>query len=240
MRAVFLAVVLALAAGQAAAAANRTISTSGSGKVTMVPDQASIAFSVSKPGASASEAADLAAEATTNALDSLSVVLGLNLTRNLQSTGISITPNYVYDSNGNGQIDGYTFEQDFSLVIDSSARELDVVISETIDALAGAGENVTIGSFTLGTTDETARKASREARRLAVADAISLAELFADAASVTLGDLISLVDRTSSASPLTYAGYSGLSAVAEVSTPVSLGTATITASVGVEYEISSE
>lgn len=92
------------------------------------------------------------------------------------------------------------------LVIDSSARELDVVISETIDALAGAGENVTIGSFTLGTTDETARKASREARRLAVADAISLAELFADAASVTLGDLISLVDRTSSASPLTYAG----------------------------------
>lgn len=100
MRAALLLVALAaLAAGQVAAAAangaNRTLSTSGSGSVLIVPDQASVSFSVSKSGSSAAEAADLAAEATSHTLDALSSVLGLNLTKNLQSTGISINPTYV-------------------------------------------------------------------------------------------------------------------------------------------------
>lgn len=79
----------------AASARNGTVSTNGNGVVTVVPDIAKVSLSVSATRKSVIDARDDAAEATAAVLDALSAVQGLNASRDVATTDISVSPQYV-------------------------------------------------------------------------------------------------------------------------------------------------
>jgi uncharacterized protein len=174
----------------AASSDTPTIVMTGTGDATGVPDQ--LAFRVAVE-ASASDVSSALAQANTttrrvfNALEANGVAHD-----NLQTTGLSIHPNYDYSGDGPAVITGYSATEHLSVLVDSIPGS-----GKALSAAAAAGGNaIRISGIKLQIGDKDALM--KKARTAAIDEAMRKAEEYADAAGRELGDAISIREATAS------------------------------------------
>jgi hypothetical protein len=222
---VLLAIGVALLAGGADAATTAVTTTdsvtvSGTGSITAIPDQAEFDFTVQTKGATA--AAALGRNATdTKAV--IAAVLGAGVPNaNIQTTQVSLDP--VTSSDGMSIV-GYTASDSISVTKLAIAKA-----GAIVDAAVGAGANGVSGpSLTVSSQDSL----YAQALKAAVAQAKTKALALADAAGRNLGGVTTIVEGGGS-SPLPFA----VGAAAKDSTPIEAGTQQIQATVSVTYALS--
>jgi len=202
-----------------AAGAARTITVSGNGAATAVPDRAAFSFGVTSQGKTASQA--LAA----NSAEMRKVIAALKgagvAAADIQTAAVSLSPRYSQDGE---TILGYTASNSVSATVRGLERA-----GAIIDAAVDAGANQVFGpSFTR--SDESALY--RRALRAAVADARAKALVLAAAGRVRLGPVRSLVEGSAGPIPV-----SDRPAKAAEATPIEPGTQTIQAAVTVEFAL---
>lgn len=219
-------------AGPAAAApttsdpATHTISVSGTGKVTVIPDVARVNLGVTITQPSVKAARASAAQAMT---DIVAAIKALGIAdADIQTTGLSLYPQYANGSPT--RVAGYTISEQVQVTI----RDLDKAGDVVDTATAKGATDVNGISFEL----DDPVKAQNDARAAAVTAARASAQAMASAASVTLGAVVSITD-SSPASPIYYGygGFKGAPVAADVATPVQPGTQDLSAMVTVVFEI---
>jgi uncharacterized protein len=206
--------------GGAAAASDtaNTITVSGTGKVTTVPDRASFAFTVE------TRAATAAAALTQNGTQTRAVIAAVKgagvADDDVQTAQVSLAPQ---TSNDGTSITGYVASNTITASIRDLARS-----GRVVDAAVGAGANGVSGpSLFKGDTDAL----YRDALKNAVADARAKAAALAAAANQTLGHVQAIVEGGGTPIPVAI----GKAAPDTGSTPIEPGTTEITASVTVTF-----
>jgi uncharacterized protein YggE len=196
----------------------KTITVTGNGKVTVVPDRAGFSFSVETRADTAKAAlaknAELAA-AIVAALKSAGVAAA-----DLQTQQVSLSPQTTQDGT---RITGYAASNSVSVQTTIAKA------GSIVDAAVGAGANGVSGP-SLSRSDQDAQY--REALKQAVADAKDKAQALAAAASLTLGGVRTLVEG-SGVTPLPFAAQKADVAAGVVIEP---GTQDIGATVTVTYD----
>lgn len=171
-------------------AAERTISVTGSGAASAAPDILTVNIGVEASGKNAA-ATMRAVNGQAGAV--LDVARGLGVEpKDMQTGGVSLSPIYDNQRHSNGtarepKIIGYRAANTVMILL----RDLDVA-GEAVGALVEAGAN-RLNGLSFGFADSTALM--DKARKAAVADARRKAELFATAARVTLGPVISIQEQ---------------------------------------------
>jgi hypothetical protein len=214
-------VVALLAAASATAANNRTITVSGTGMATTVPNEADFTFGVSVTGATANAALRANARRMNSVIAALKKQ-GVALA-DIQTAQISLEPN----TNDTGtRILNFTASNSVTVKTKAIAKAGGIV-----DAAVNAGAN-TVSGPNLTSSDSLAL--SQRALKAAVANARARALAIASAAHVSLGAVIT-VDETSS-TPIQYSP-SAKAASAAPSTPIAAGTVQTEEDVSVTYAI---
>ncbi len=204
----------------------RTISVSGSGRVTLTPDIAYISIGVhmeNEDAAAAVASNNEQVQQVTDALESFDID-----PKDIQTTNFSIFPRKDYDPEGKPL--GITFIVDNSVHV--TLRDIEEV-GEVLDAVVKAGAN-SISGIQFDVEDKS--EALSEARQAAVTDAQSQAEELAQAAGVELGPVQSI---TTFGSPIPLpqpkVAFQMEAAAAEV--PISPGQLVVTVEVDMVYQI---
>jgi uncharacterized protein YggE len=209
------------AASAGAAVVNmRTITVSGTGIITTVPNQASFGFGVATTGRTAQQALSANATRMTAVIDALKQA-GLSAAE-LQTAQISLTPN----TNQNG-----TVILDFSASNSVTATTNDIgKAGPIVDAAVRAGANLVSGP---NLTESDQLLLTRRALTAAIADAHARAATIASAAGVRLGAVQSVTEVSSTTPPFS----PGVEAKASASTPVEAGTVQTEEDVTISYSI---
>ena len=199
-----------------------TLSVSGSGKVTVVPDVARVYLGVTLTKATVKEARDAAAGTMTNVL---AAIKGLGIAdADIQTTGLSLSARYADGSST--KIVGYAISEQVQVTV----RDLDKA-GDVIDAATAKGATDVNGiSFEIADP----AKALDDARAAAIAAARTSALAMASAAHVTLGAVFSISDA-SAQTPIYYGAASA--PAADLKTPVQPGTQDVSAAVTVVFEL---
>jgi uncharacterized protein len=216
-------------AGTPAAGSNgstaSTITVTGNGTATGTPDELQLSLEVDSQASSVSDALDAANQDMTQVRDAL-LKSGVPAAA-LQTTGMDIQPQY----DQNSKITGYTVTESLSAELHGLATA-----GQAITDAANAGGNATrIDGVQLDLTDQSARLLAA-ARADAFREAQAQAEQYARAAGRKLGTVLSITDEGST-------GISGpvLPAamfVDRAAVPISAGSAQLTASVAVVWQLS--
>jgi len=207
-------------AQSAATTTGRTITVTGNGSVTTVPDRASFQFGVTTQAATAKEAMSrnaAAASAVIAALKDAGVAAS-----DLSTSGVSLSP--VTGPDGT-QIVSYTASNTVTagIALAKAGALVDAAVAAGADTVYGPG---------LDRSDQAALYAQALAK--AVDDAKAKAEVLAQGAGVTLG-AVQAIAEGGSAEPIPFAAKA---APAEgVATPIEPGTQEVDASVSVTYAI---
>jgi len=197
-----------------------TISVSGTGSVTTVPDTATVSFGVVTQAATASQALTANSAAAERMI---AAVKGAGIdAKDVRTDIVSLSPRY---SDQGDQIVGYTASNSVSARIRELARA-----GAVIDAAVGAGANSVSGP-SLERSD--VEGLYRQALRNAVADARTKAEALAAASGLTLGPVSSVSEGSQSPIPLAAAGKDAAGAV-----PIEPGTQDVMATVTVVFRAS--
>jgi uncharacterized protein len=197
----------------------RTITVTGNGAVTAVPDRASFDFGVTTKAATAKDALaknSAAAAAVIAALKAAGVA-----SADLQTTGVTLSPQTNSDGTA---IIGY--EADDSV----SAKTALASAGALVDAAVAAGADSVSGP-SLTVADQSALYA--QALTQAVADAKGKAKTLAAAAGLTLGAVQSISEDSSSPTPIPFGAKA-----ADSTTPIEPGSQETDASVTVVYAVS--
>lgn len=177
------------------AATPRQITVSGTGEASAKPDLAIIGLTVLRTAPTAGAGMEDANKAMAEVIEAVKA-LGIE-SRDLQTSGFQISPQYVYDNGQDGtqvppKLVGYEVRNTVSVRIRDLAK-----IGAVLDKAVSLGVNEGNGiQFTI----DDASALRTEARRKAVADAAMTAETLAEAAGVTLGFVVS-IDVSSDAMP---------------------------------------
>ncbi len=164
----------------------RTISVSGLGEVSLPPDMASITLGIQSDAESSALALDEASAATQAILDRLN--LESIDPSDIRSGAIRLQPRYSSSVLSSGQqITGYRAVN----TVQVDVMNLDE-LGGLLSVLVADGAN-RLDRVSFGLQDPSA--AMDDARRLAVADAMRRADLYAQAAGVPLGDVLSLSEQ---------------------------------------------
>lgn len=216
--------VIAVIMGQAAVAAERTITVMGTGAVNVVPDMAEMNLGVVQVAPDAAEAVD-AMSAAMQAVIGRVASAGIDAA-DVQTGGLQLNPRYESGSlNGRAQINGY----EASSTISVKVRDL-ALLGDVVGAAVGEGANQFHGlSFDVAARDAL----TDEARKVAVADAVAKAELYAQAAGVALGDVITIAEPGQGGG----GGPVMMEAMAMRSVPVAAGEISISADVVMVFAI---
>ncbi len=224
-----LALVLATAAAHAQTdGAGPRLTLTAEGQVEAVPDMATITLGVARDGASAAEASAAMAQAA-DAL--LAALAGAGLAeRDMRSSGLSLAPRRApRDDDGTpGAVTGY----EASTTVTIRLRALDRM-GAVLDTAIGSGANRMQG-LAFGLADP--QPLMDEARRRAVAEAARRAALYAEAAGLTLGPLVTL-SETGAAEARPFAARADMALAQSAAMPVAAGEITLTARVTVTYAL---
>lgn len=221
--------VLAASAPLTATAAplKRTISLAATGLVKATPDMASITTGVTTEGQTAQAALSKNTAAMTGVIDTLKEA-GIEA-KDIQTSDFNVSP--VYEQRKNGQaafITGYRVSNKVHITVRDTKR-----LGEVLDKAVKAGANQ-IGSIGFGIAAP--EKLKDEARKLAMRNAIDNAKLYADAAGVELGPVVSIAEEGGYAPrPLNARAAPMMAESAPV--PVEGGTLTVEAKIRVTWEL---
>lgn len=180
------------AAAQDVTATPGLVTVNGVGEVREAPDMATVTSGVVTQGETAREALD----ANNAAMAELIAVLreaGIE-DRDIQTSGFSVQPRYVYPERASP--DGYSQPPrivGYEVSNNVSVRVLALDdLGAILDQAVGVGANA-INGISFGIADESAVLGL--ARQRAVADARDRAQLYADAAGVALGEIVTISEQ---------------------------------------------
>ncbi|MBS1303903.1 SIMPL domain-containing protein [Loktanella sp. SALINAS62] len=207
-----------------ASAQDARITVQGTGEVAAAPDLARINIGVTHQ---AETAADAMAAMSADMEQVLSTLSDAGIARtDIQTSGLRLDVIQNYDqASGTSGVTGYRASNDVSVTVNDLDR-----IGDVLDAVVQSGANQMNGlSFDVGDRETLLN----DARRAAVADAMNKAQLYADAAAVPLGSLVSLSETNVSDGPIPMMRM----AMDEASAvPVAPGQITISASVTMSWD----
>ena len=208
-----------------------TVSVTGTGRVTVEPDTASIALGVTVFDANLAEAQALATTQMTDIIDAVKAAGVAD--EDIETSNYSVNIRQDYDENGSpSKVLGY----DINNTVNVTVRDLDS-LGTILDAVVQAGAN-TIYGISVFTWDMTG--ATAQARAAAVADARAHADQLADAAGVAVGRIVTITEGYSAAPPpIAYdqARDSAMAASESAPVPVQVGTQQIEVQVSIVYEL---
>lgn len=229
MRLFLTAVLVALALPALAQEVRPTISVTGEGRSEAVPDMATITLGARHEADTAAAALRASSEAVTAILARLTEA-GIE-ERDVQTSGLNISPRWSqhYDDNRPPEIIGFIASNTVTVRVrdlDSLGGLLDVLVVED-------GAN-SLSGISFGLQDPQA--AQDAARRVAVADARARAELYAEEAGVSVGDVMS-ISETARAAPVTRGLMMEAAVASDMAVPVARGELTISAQVQMVFAI---
>jgi len=205
-----------------------TVSVTGEGVVTAIPDMAMVSTGVTTEAATP----EAALNANTAAMNGLMKVLDdLDIAaKDRQTSNFNVSPQYRRERNdpGSPQIDGYRVSNQLTIRV----RDLGE-LGGLLDALVKAGSNQ-LGNIRFDFADR--GKLVDKARQLAVADARKRAELYVDAADVDLGDVLS-ISESGVAAPRPPMMRNAMMAESAADVPIAVGESEIRASVHMVFEL---
>ena len=204
----------------------RTLTLTGTGEVSVIPDTATIHIGVENQAETATEAlADNSASAARviGALKEAGVAPG-----DIRTANFAVQP--VYSNAKSLSYDGpvVTGYRVTNQVI-VSIRDLDG-LGVLLDRVIGEGAN-RIGGISFGVADEA--ETLERARTLAIEDARDKARTYAEAAGVSLGPVLAITESGAAPAPVGMA----MMRVESAAVPIERGSATITARVTVVWQI---
>jgi uncharacterized protein len=208
--------------------ARRMITIVGHGEVKLAPDLAIITLGVMNSAATAREALDANNTAMNNVMTALKAA-GIAAT-DIQTSNFSISPRYDYgqDNRQPPKVVAY----DVSNTVTITVRKLDT-LGAVLDQTVSQGSNQ-INGIMFSVADP--GPAQDEARKLAVDDAKRKAKIFASAAGIGLGDVISLSEAVGYPPPVpTY--RKTMQADAASTVPIAQGEQTVAVDVNIVWEI---
>src|SRR5262245_17244984 len=204
----------------APATATRTITVTGNGTVATVPDSATFSFTVDTRGKTASAALAQNSDETDKVIAAVKAA-GVPAA-NIQTSQVALSPQTSQDGT---TVVGYVATNTITVKTGISGA------GKLVDAAVNAGANGVSGPM-LSRSDELALY--RDALKKAVEDAKLKAQALADAAGLSLGEVQTVAEGTSSAPPVALVGK----AADAVSTPIEPGSQDIPATVTVTYAAS--
>lgn len=229
----FLAVWLTLLAAGANAmtpasaeeAPKRSLSLSATAAVKAAPDQVTITTGVASEAGTAREALDKNTASMARVVEALKAD-GIEA-KDIQTTNFSVQPLYEARKEGQAQrIAGYRVTNSVRLILRDTPK-----LGAVLDEVVSLGAN-DIGAIEFGVAEPEALK--DEARKAAMAKAIANAKLYAEAAGVELGPVLSISEEESIFQPR-YAAP--MAREAAKGAPIEAGTATIEVKVHVVWEL---
>jgi uncharacterized protein YggE len=164
------------------------------GAVTAAPDMAVVNLGVMTEGATA----DAAMRANAQRMNALTQVLrraGI-AERDIQTSGLSVNPQYAYNNNQPPRITGYQANNQVTVRV----RDLNSLGRVLDDAIAAGGNTLNGVSFGLQDPDT----ALNAARQDAVREALQRAQLYADAAGLRVHRIVSISEGGGYAPPPYY------------------------------------
>lgn len=205
-----------------------TISVSGLGRVTTVPDVADVRVGVMITRVKVRDAQTAAATAMQAVIAALRKA-GI-ADKDIQTTSLSLQPVYDYSTNGSApRLTGYQIVN----AVSATVRKLDS-ISDVIDGALAAGAT-TLDGITFRVDDPAS--AESQARDAAMKDARAKADALAKAAGVSITGVSSISEQSGSVPvPVPYM-TGGAATDKAASTPVQVGTNEVDVSVSVVYLI---
>ena len=232
---VFLSALLILASSAEAAPKEvPTVSVSGTGIVKVAPDMAVLTLGVIREAKTARDAV------TANNTAMGEILAGLKAEgiadKDLQTSGFSISPRYVYpkrDSKGvqpAPKIVGYVVNNTLSVRI-RDLESVGEILDRTINWGVNTGGNI---RFTNADTESLLR----DARALAVKDAVSRATTLVEAAGYTLGSILSIREGATGPGPVPVVRARAMSVQEDAGTvPVAAGENEYRITVSINWEI---
>ena len=205
----------------------RSMSVNGIGRVTIVPDIATINIGVRSESEIVTDALD-GNTAQANAIARVLKELGIE-EKDIQTSNFNIYPSERYDPM-TGQVEGRFFVVENTVNV--TVRDLSS-LGEVLNAVVEAGANSIYG-ISFNVDDRSA--AIAEARELAIAEAKAKAEVIAEAAGVQLGEIINISVYEGSM-PTPYYDAKGGAFAAEAEVPIAAGTLTIVMECNLTYAI---
>lgn len=205
-----------------------TLTVTGEGSSAVTPDMATVQIGVTNEGDTAKSALDANTAAMQGALDRLKAA-GVE-DRDMQTTGLSLGPRYDYNRtnpDGTPRVTGFTASNGVTVrirALGTLGTVLDAVVADGANTLNG----VAFGLQEPGPSLDAARKD-------AVADARRKAELYAAAAGVKLGGILSITEQSGYASPVPMPMAEASYAKAGAPVPVAAGEVRVTADVTIVW-----
>lgn len=204
----------------------RSMTVSGTGRVTVVPDIASINIGVRSEAEDVTDALDSntgQANAISQALQDLGVAED-----DIQTSNFNVYPSDRYDPM-TGQVEGRYFVVENTVNV--TVRDLSS-LGEVLTAVVEAGANNIYGiNFDVEDRDA----AIAEARQLAIQDAKAKAQAIAEESGVELGEILNISVYSGSTPTIYYDAKGG--AYSEAAVPISAGTLSITMEASLKYSI---
>jgi uncharacterized protein YggE len=204
-----------------------TIAVSGQGKVTVIPDMATVSLGVYVERDSAKAARNAAAEQMTKVVAALKA-LGI-ADEDIATANVSLNPVYDYPTNAQPRIRGYQLQNTVTVTV----RDIDKV-SDVVDDSVQAGATQVNG---IGFDVKDRAAAEAKAREAAVKDARAKADSIAGGLGVSISGVASVVESV--ATPIWYGPQYGVAAGAgdKAETPVMPGSTDVAITVQVTFLI---
>ena len=204
------------------------ITVSGTGRVSVRPDVADIRLGVQLSRESVGELRDEAARIMGEIVGTLEA--GGVPKSDIQTRLLAVQPRYAYHENEPPQPAGYEMTNTVEVTVRDLSRLTDV-----IDAALKAGATSMDGlNFRLADP----APADKNARKLAMAEAHSRAEILAEAARVTIDGVTSVIEDGAAAPPRPFVKGERMVMAADASTPVESGSLEMAVRVSVTYRTS--
>jgi uncharacterized protein YggE len=202
-----------------------TIVVPGTGRVSVVPDVADLRLGIAvarpKVDAARSEAARVM-DAILTAVDGTGVAR-----RDVRTTLLSIQPRYDYRDGRPPTLTGY----ELANVLEVTVRDL-AKLGDVVDVALAAGAT-SMDGLTFRLADPA--PVEREARRLAMADGRSRADVLAAEAGLQIEGVSDIVEGATPRSPVTFPKAERMMAAADAATPVEAGALEVAVSVTVTF-----
>ena len=217
---------------------NDLFSASGEGKVTAVPDQATIDVGVTQQSATVADAQNQVNKTAAKIIQDVKK-LGLS-DKDIKTTNYSVSPNYSNEivpmgvpvlPNRQQNITGYTVTQNMEIKV----KPIDKA-NKVVDAATADSANL-VGGINFTFSDSLQKSLEQQATQQAVNDAKDKAQNLAGAAGIGLGKIVNVVENSNQPSPLMMtAGVAGKTVDQSAPTNVTPGENSLTVDVVIYYE----
>jgi uncharacterized protein YggE len=215
----------------ASPAFQRTIAVTGTGTATLPPDIATFSAGVTETNANVTDAQN-AVNTKSNAIIDALRQGGVDVDKDVKTSGYSVQPQYNYPQNGAPVLTGYRVSNTVNVTVRDITK-----VGQLLDAATKAGANQ-IGGVSFGLSDPEA--ASRVAREQAVQNARTKADTIAKATGVSVGIVMTVDDQSVTAGPprpVAAAAATTTAGSAAAPPTIQTGETTVTVTLRVTYAI---